>query len=177
MTAESAMPAALPFLPAFLFLVLAAAAHPAIAGEPTVLKCVGEHGELVYTSSRAQCPGAAAALAVRGIEAKEARSRLPAPTVAAKAKHPLRAKASSGIRRAEASSWRCQSGQAVWYQHQPCARSAGKIRPKQPVRGERVTRSHACREISRPAALLRRGSEHDERAGPYERAVGRDPCR
>lgn len=170
------MQAALPFLPAFLFLVLCPAALPVTAGELSVLKCLGQHGEPVYTS-RAQCPGAAETLDVRVMAAPEPASPSPALPAAATASPRARTKGSPRPRPSEASSWRCQSGKAVWYQHQPCASSEGKSSRKQPVRGERVARSHACREISRPAALLRRGSDRDQRAGPYERAVGRDPCR
>ncbi len=142
----------------------------------TVLQCRGLHGEPVYTT-RPQCPGAVEPLIVHSLEIPPAVIQ-PVP-VAKPAAPPASSRRSTGRGGAtsEPASWRCQSGTAVWYQHQPCAGSTGKSSRKEQVRGERVSRSHACREISRPAAALRRGSEHDQRAGPYERAVGRDPCR
>ncbi len=68
-------------------------------------------------------------------------------------------------------SFRCTAGARVWYQHERCSGAKGES-----VHSERVARKEACREISRPAASLRRGSERDGRATPYEKASGRDPC-
>ena len=71
-------------------------------------------------------------------------------------------------------SYLCTAGAQSWYQHSPC-RGIGEKGVA--VRQSQVPREQACREIARPAALLRGGSQRDERAGPYARAMGRDPCR
>ena len=73
--------------------------------------------------------------------------------------------------RARVESYRCSAGARVWYQHDRCSGARGEA-----VRSVRIARSEACREINRPAASLRRGSERDGRASPYEKAMGRDPC-
>ena len=73
--------------------------------------------------------------------------------------------------RARVESYRCSAGARVWYQHDRCSGARGEA-----VRSERIARSEACREINRPAASLRRGSERDGRASPYDKAMGRDPC-
>lgn len=160
-------------LPSILALGLAA---PANAGTLSVLKCRGEHGEPVYTS-RAQCPGAASALAVHAIEAPVATASPTPPEAATRTATRARPARSPRPPRPEASSWRCQSGSAVWYQHQPCSAGGHKGGGRDAVRGERIARRLACREISRPAAALRKGRERDERTEPYARALGRDPCR
>ena len=159
-----------------LLLLLSLIGMTAEAQTLTVLQCRGLHGEPVYTT-RPQCPGAVEPLIVHSLEVPPAVIQ-PVPLAASPAPSSRgRRSGGRGAAAPEPASWRCQSGSAVWYQHQPCAGSAGKGSRKEQVRGERVARSHACREISRPAAALRRGSERDQRAGPYERAVGRDPCR
>jgi len=71
-------------------------------------------------------------------------------------------------------SYLCIAGNRTWYQHSPCRASAGQ--KGESVRQTRVSRQQACREIARPAAVLRKGNHQDERAGPYARATGRDPC-
>ena len=150
------------------------------AASVTVHECPGQDGERVF-SDRPSC--AASALRTLVLEAADA-SPLPpaangsAPT--ARARAPVTARTRSTRATAGPQSYLCEAGDQRWYQHNPCSAtlaSTGKSRTKQRVHQSRVPRAQACREISRPAALVRRGSERDERAGPYARATGRDPCR
>lgn len=156
-----------------LCVLLASAAHARGAGF-TVHECAGAHGERVF-SDRAACAAvrtfslAAPVAPVPAVERPTRMDRLrPAP--APRAGKRVRATA-------ERDSWLCTSGSAAWYQHSRCgaAASAGQMAAK--LGQKRVARSEACRQIARAAAALRRGHERDERAGPYEKAVGRDPCR
>lgn len=150
------------------------------AATVTVHECPGHHGERVF-SDRPSC--ARDALRTLVLEVPPAQ---PLPPEPARSAPDARSQRSATTRprstRAAAApqSYLCESGDQRWYQHNPCSASVagtGKSRTKQRVHQSRVPRAQACREISRPAALLRRGSEHDERVGPYARATGRDPCR
>ncbi len=144
-----------------------------VAAELRVTECRGEHGERVFGDS-ANCAGA--------IVREWTLSRPPAAPASAAAtanNTPAtggRQRRSKG--RASANppqlSFLCSAGALTWYQHSPCRSSAAK---GESVRQTRVTRQQACREVTRPASALRPGSERDERAGPYARATGRDPCR
>lgn len=150
------------------------------AATVTIHECPGQGGERVF-SDRPSC--AADALRTLVLEVPVAQTPPPEPTRSA----PTARSRSSATNRprstrtsAAAQSYLCESGEQRWYQHNPCSATlagTGKSRTKQRVRQSRVPREQACREITRPAALLRRGSERDERAGPYARATGRDPCR
>jgi hypothetical protein len=150
----------------------------------TVHECRGQHGERIFTD-RAVCAHSAVRTLVLSVA--------PAPPASATVTPPRgeRMTSTSQRRRAPATSparpdsYRCDSGGRSWYQHSPCSAGAdrtgkaGKSSRKgtEKVRQTRVSRAQACREIDRPAALLRAGSERDERAGPYAKATGRNPCR
>lgn len=87
-------------------------------------------------------------------------------------------------------SYRCTLASETWYQHRPCAPRGGvpgKVRNSQgelewdmigavPVKQEEISRAEACREIHRPAAILRRGRQLDERTEGYDKAQGKDKC-
>jgi hypothetical protein len=157
-------------LPAVLLLLLLSCRVGVAATEIRVSECLGAHGERVFSDSA-------------GCATEKVREwTLPLPPVAAAGTpdsvEPARPKRTSGGSRSRPSkpeaSYLCSAGNRSWYQHSPC-RSGGTEGER--VRQERVSRQHACEEIARPASLLRRGSEGDERAGPYARASGRDPCR
>lgn len=149
-----------------------------------VLECRGVNGERVFVD-RARCPDAAAEIALRHLPLPP-----PAPISASQPTEstpPRRARrSSSGASYGSASqvSFRCSTRERSWYQHTPCRSdsryAAGNKnrggKNEAGVRQERVSRELACSEIARPAAVLRRGSERDERAGPYAKATGRDPC-
>lgn len=140
------------------------------AGTLRVSECRGAHGERVFSDR--DCPGPA----LRTLEL-----RVPAmPAVApAEASRPPRTRArqarpARAPRAAE--SFLCSTPTRSWYQHRPCREDSGPRGRRESLRQQRVGRAEACREIARPAAALRRGSERDERAGPYAKAMGRDPC-
>lgn len=154
-----------------LWLLLAFCCGSAAADGIRVNECRGAHGERVFTDAVGCAdasvrewvlppPPAAPALAPTPASAEEPRSRRRGggrPARAAK----------------QPDSYLCSSGNQSWYQHGPCRRSGEK---GESVRQAKVSREQACREIARPASALRKGSERDERAGPYARATGRDPC-
>lgn len=150
------------------------------AATVTIHECPGQDGERVF-SDRPFC--AADALRTLVLDVPISQPPPPEPTRSAptaRSRSSVTTRPRSSRTSAEAQSYLCESGDQRWYQHNPCGAtlaSTGKSRTKQQVRQSRVPRAQACREISRPAALLRRGSERDERAGPYARATGRDPCR
>ena len=134
-------------------------------------ECLGAHGERMF-SDRADC-GAA--------DVREWSLPLPpaaenSPAVDSYPKQRRRqARGGNRVHTARSpDSYQCTAGDQVWYQHSPCRGSGAK---GESVRQTRVSRRQACREVDRPAAVLRLGSQRDERAGPYARATGRDPCR
>jgi hypothetical protein len=154
-----------------LSLLLTVCAATATAAEIKFSECRGAHGERVFSDS----PDCASA------SVREWSLPLPAiaPTPAAKRKdQPATRRQGSSNRRARTKSapesYLCSAGGRSWYQHSACRSSGEK---GESVRQTRVPRQQACREIARPAAALRGGNERDERAGPYARATGRDPCR
>jgi hypothetical protein len=156
-----------------LFLLLIVCRASASAGEIRVSECRGAHGERVFSDS-AECGETSVRLWILPLQ--------PATTphiVDDDPQHPRRSKRSNRSNRSTRDakaldSYLCSSGNQSWYQHGPCRGNGGKAGP---IRQSRVSRQQACREIARPAAALRKGSELDERAGPYARATGRDPCR
>ena len=152
----------------FLWLTLASASDAATRIQ--VSECLGSHGERVFSDT--DCVGASV---------REWSLVLPAsapPVEEPKAGKPFGRRHSRSRRPAHATdsrrSYLCTAGAQSWYQHSPC-RGIGEKGVA--VRQSQVPREQACREIARPAALLRGGSQRDERAGPYARAMGRDPCR
>lgn len=158
------------FLRFHLCLWLAAAGASHAATRLQVSECIGSHGERVF--SDADC--GADHVREWSLALPPSTPRIPEPV----AERPPNRRQSRSRRPAQAAdrgdSFQCTAGGQSWYQHSPCR---GKGEQGEPVRQSRVTRQHACREIARPAALLRDGSQRDERAGPYARATGRDPCR
>lgn len=134
-------------------------------------ECRGAHGERVF-SDRVDC----------GPERVRNWSMTLPPPVAAAAPEasdkPRKPRSGRGGRRSTVAdprdSYLCVAGNKRWYQHHPCRGSGSK---GESVKQTRVSRQLACHEIARPAALLRRGYQKDERVGPYEKATGRDPCR
>jgi hypothetical protein len=154
-----------------LCLLLTICGAVAMAGEIRVSECRGVHGERVFSDS-ARCADASV------------RQWILPPQPAATthivdrdepAQPRQRNRSNRSTRAAQPpESYLCSSGPQSWYQHEPCRGSADKSGS---VKQARVSRQHACREIARPAAALRKGSELDQRAGPYARATGRDPCR
>jgi hypothetical protein len=154
-----------------LFLLLIVCRASASAGEIRVSECRGAHGERVFSDS-SECGETSLRLWILPPQ--------PAATPHASdhddPQRPRRRNRSNrSTRGANApDSYLCSSANQSWYQHRPCRGNGGKAGP---VRQARVSRLQACREIARPAAALRKGSELDERAGPYARATGRDPCR
>ncbi|MFO1494980.1 MAG: hypothetical protein U1F26_09995 [Lysobacterales bacterium] len=156
-------------------------AMQADAAQVMVSECRGPAGERMFVAA-ARCPDGAPELQRRAVVTADVAPPPPAPVERAA---PNRHRGGGGShQRAEAVSFRCSIGAEVWYQHVPCRNDArhaggnknrgGKNAPG--IRQTRVPRSTACREIARPAAVLRQGSRRDERAGPYARATGRDPC-
>jgi hypothetical protein len=136
-----------------------------------IRECRGAQGERVF-SDRAGCIGEAVrqwSLPQPPANTTTVRARESAPVTRRPARGGHR---SSAPRPAE--SYLCSSGNQTWYQHSPCRGSGAK---GESVRQTRISREQACREVARAASVLRRGSERDERAGPYARATGRDPCR
>ncbi len=154
-----------------LFLLLIVCRASASAGEIRVSECRGAHGERVFSDS-AECGGTSVRLWILPPQP----AATPHTIDHDDPQHPRRRNRSNRpTRDANApDSYLCSSGNQSWYQHGPCRGNGGKAGS---VRQARVSRQQACREIARPAAALRKGSELDERAGPYARATGRDPCR
>lgn len=150
------------------------------AATVTVHECPGQDGERVF-SDRPSCAADALRTLVLAVPIAQPPPPEPAQSApTARSRSSATPRSGSTGTTAAAQSYLCESGDQRWYQHHPCSAAVagtGKSRTKQRVQQSRVPRAQACREISRPAALLRRGSEHDERAGPYARATGRDPCR
>jgi hypothetical protein len=86
------------------------------------------------------------------------------------------------------SSWRCEvSNGEVYFRHDGCPAQISELvalvsATGEPfatvlshrVQGVRVSRRLACREINRGARF---GAERDQRAEPYDKLSGRDPCR
>lgn len=156
-----------------LLLLVCGAAN---AAELRVAECRGAHGERVF-SDRAHC---ASERIREWILAAPPASPSPAPPAASEPDSPRHQRRGSGLSTARADqreSYRCSTPSRTWYQHTPCRAGAGRGKQRETVKQTRVSRAQACREIDRPAALLRRGSQQDQRAGPYEKATGRDPCR
>lgn len=162
----------------WLWIVMVAQAD---AASVLISECRGPAGERMFVAA-ARCPDGAPELAQRAVVTPDVQAPPPAP---ATRERPRRSRNTSGRSgNTEEMSFRCSAGSEVWYQHAPCRNDArhaggnknrgGKNAPT--VRQTRVSRSTACREIARPAAVLRQGSRRDERAGPYARATGRDPC-
>jgi hypothetical protein len=154
------------FLRICLCLLLTICAAGAMAGEIRV-------SERVFSDS-AECGHARVREWVLPLQP----AAMVAPTAPNDEAGPRRRGSGSGNRSARAAkspdSYLCTGANQSWYQHAPC-RGAGDKSGS--VKQERIPRRQACREIARPAAALRKGSERDERAGPYARATGRDPCR
>lgn len=152
-----------------LSLFLAAAGASDAASRISVSECIGVHGERVFSDT--DC-------GAHGVRQWSLELPTSAPTSAQSAPDQPTRRRQGRARRATGAgtpdSYQCTSGGQSWYQHAPCR---GKGEQGEPVRQSRVSRQHACREIARPAALLRDGSQRDERTGPYARAMGRDPCR
>lgn len=156
-----------------LLLLVCGAAN---AAELRVAECRGAHGERVF-SDRAHC---ASERIREWILAAPPASPSPAPPASSEPDSPRHQRRGSGLSTARADqreSYRCSTPSRTWYQHTPCRAGAGRGKQRETVKQTRVSRVQACREIDRPAALLRRGSQQDQRAGPYEKATGRDPCR
>lgn len=145
----------------------------ASAASLSISECRGAHGERVF-SDRADCVQSA----VRQVELPPPPAYVPPP---APDRQPGEREHRRGGRVRAAGdareSFLCTSPTRSWYQHTPCRGESGRGGKRESVRQQRVARTHACREIARPAAALRRGNERDERAGPYDKAMGRDPCR
>lgn len=138
----------------------------------SVRECIGAHGERVF-SDRGDCTE------VRRWQLAEPPPFL-APAAAVEPPwRPARARGGhSQAARDHRESFLCSTPSRNWYQHTPCRiDSTGARGKRESVRQRRISRVQACREIERPAAALRRGSERDQRAGPYDKAMGRDPCR
>jgi hypothetical protein len=156
---------------------LVAPGAPAHANTLTVHECAGAHGERVF-SDRATCAAVrtfALAAPVAPVAPPPAVVR---PTHAERSRSPRTPRAGKRVRAtAERDSYLCTSGHHAWYQHSRCAAAAGGDKKAGKVGQKRVARPEACRQIARAASVLRRGHERDERAGPYDKAVGRDPCR
>ncbi len=158
-----------------LILVLASllfAEHVA-AADLLVHECRGANGERVF-SDRGSC--AVAALRTLTLPNPPAA----APVANAKPEKTTRSRGTRGPRRArttEPESYLCTSAKLSWYQHSPCGAAAGSDKKHQQVRQTRVSRRQACTEIDRPRSVLRNGSRRDERASPYDKVMGRDPCR
>lgn len=165
-------------------LVFAAMWHSAHSSTLAVLECKGVRGERVFVD-RDRCPPESQAIATRVLKSEPPIAYPVAPPpIAAPSKRP-RVRSSYRSARALPVSFRCSTHERTWYQHAPCRSDARQAQGNKNrggkneagVRQTRVARAFACREIARPAAALRRGSERDERAGPYAKAQGRDPCR
>lgn len=157
-----------------LCLYLCLPVAPAGATSITVVECVGAHGERLFGDRRA-----CAAEPVRTLSLTVPPAQ-PVPAVQTRTsdQRPARQSRRSYASPAQPDSYRCASSTRTWYQHSPCRNAAtGRDKREGKVTQTRVPRSQACHEIARPAALLRKGSERDDRAGPYARATGRDPCR
>ena len=146
----------------------------------TVHECRGASGEREF-SDRKTCANTA-------LRTLQLATPPPAPlaqqtNTSDSAIQPRRYRSTTGRRVDPRVSYFCEQGNRSWYQHTPCsnravAANSNDDKQKMPkVRQSRIARTQACREIARPSALLRRGHERDENAGPYARAMKRDPCR
>lgn len=156
-----------------------------------ILECRGPEGERIFVD-RAQCPASSTLVEARKLVAPmptastptvDAPERGSARRAAASHKGSSRGSAQRTARSSPAESFRCEQGSRVWYQHQPCAggdstpKEKGAKSAKASLRQTRISRSEACREIHRAAAVLRPGSHRDQRVEPYQRATRGDPCR
>jgi len=162
----------MPWFFALLFLSLATAERCSGA-DLLVHECAGAHGERVF-SDRGSC----AAVALRSLSLPNSPALAP-PRIAKPEKQTAR-RTTGGRRQTRSSepeSYLCSSAKLSWYQHSPCSAAGGADKKNQSVRQTRVSRRQACKEIDRPASVLRRGRDRDQRAGPYAKATGRDPCR
>ena len=89
-------------------------------------------------------------------------------------------------------SYECRvSNGDVFYRHAPCphtiagtpagakanAHAGTGAAQKLTVSSRAVSRAEACAQIHRPAAIGRRGREHDDDVSTYDRNLGRDPCK
>jgi len=167
-----------PFTMRIFLLALLLCCAPLQASSLTVHECRGAMGEREF-SDRKPCASALRTLQL------SAPPPAPAASQTASAATPIqvrRYRSTTGRRVDIRVSYFCEEGKRSWYQHTPCSNraatsesGAGK-QAKVKVRQSRVARTQACREIARPSALLRRGNERDENAGPYARAMNRDPC-
>lgn len=158
------------------------------ANAVAVIECRGAHGERVFLD-RASCPDGAPASASFHFD-------LPATEPAAESEQPQQKSARSASAMSARSprqrvageteqSFRCTQGGQTWYQHGPC-RAVAAAKPTTGSKSSKtsrgavtqtpVSRRSACREIARAGALLRRGSERDQRTEPYARATRGDPC-
>lgn len=145
------------------------------AAQTRVAECRGAHGERVF-SDRGHC----ADQAVREWTLVAPPPSAPPSRATQAERDTPRRPRGGGIQRSRTDareSYRCSTPSRTWYQHSPCRAANGRGKQRETVKQTRVSRAQACREIDRPAALLRRGSQQDQRAGPYEKATGRDPCR
>ena len=137
-----------------------------------VAECRGAHGERMFGD-----PARCAASVLREWTLPAAPASPPPARGQAEAVRRQRGSGRSTAHTDVRESYQCTTPSRSWYQHTPCRGGSGSGKQRESVRQTRVSRAHACREIARPAALLRRGSQQDQRAGPYEKATGRDPCR
>ena len=152
------------------------AAGPCHAADLLVHECPGAHGERVF-SDRGSC--AAVALRSLSLPNPPAAALVPKakPEKAARSRGPRAASGRSRARVTEPESFFCSSAKLSWYHHSTCSAAGGADKKNPPVRQTRVSRRQACSEIDRPRSVLRNGSRRDQRAGPYDKVMGRDPCR
>lgn len=165
-----------------------------------VLKCVAADGSVSYLDAR-NCPGDATGevqqlrehqVTLTREETARAKSsersyRPPTPAEVEQRKRLARllagvpepdANPSPGAANPRAAmSYRCTLGGTTWYQHHPCKPTPElESQTQGGVEQEEIPRAEACREIHRPGAILRRGSELDERTDSYDRSKGKDKC-
>lgn len=165
-----------------------------------VLKCVAADGSVSYVDARS-CPGDATGevqqlrehevtLTREEIARAKSIERTYRPPTAAEVEQRKRlaqllagapepdANASAGASsRRAAMSYRCTLGSMTWYQHHPCKPPPElESQTQGGVEQEEISRDEACREIHRPGAILRRGSDMDERTDSYDRSKGKDKC-
>ena len=136
----------------------------------TVHECIGANGERLF-SDHGECANASVRTLLLSVAPTVAPPTPKSERVQGHRRH--RARRVSAADSTE--SYLCTSANRSWYQHTPCSASSDK--KSGPVRQTPVPRHHACREIDRPASVLRQGHDRDERAGPYAKATGKDPCR
>jgi len=167
-------------MPAYLMLILLTGlsfAPLAAASKITIYECPGPKGERVFVD-RDSCPE----VQIRTLVFEA--SITPSPAKAAKPAKPEKSRvrgnsrSNSARRPAQplAESYLCESGGQTWYQHSSCSNGGAGGGKGQSTRQTRIARTQACHEISRAGSLLRKGNRHDERASPYEKALGKDPC-